>query len=142
MVRASRERITLRSSLDVFAKANAMIGKLLIPIYNYNSLIKPKGYYLKPVHIVTRYLPDGTKITYYYYGRYWYRLEKDPATKKLKWKYLGKEKPDPSLPDPPPFQLEGLVIKKYESYVEFLAFNESFLKLFSEFLSGISKGAP
>lgn len=139
MGKTLREKIALKSSLEVFTKANTMIGRLLIPIYNYNSLIKSRGYYLKPVHIVTRQSPDGTKVTYYYYGRYWYKLEKDQTTKKLKWKYLGKEKPDPSLPDPPPFQLEGLVIKKYDSYVEFLAFNDTFLRLFSDFLASSSR---
>jgi len=67
-------------------------------LYEYNSMIKDTGYYLKPFHIVTK--KYGNKIkTYYYYGRYWYRLSAQGS--RLKWYYVGSRKPLQNLPDPP-----------------------------------------
>ncbi len=67
-------------------------------LYEYNSMIKGTGYYLKPFHIVTKKY-RGSKKTYYYYGKYWYRLSLQGS--KLKWRYIGNRKPLQNLPDPP-----------------------------------------
>ncbi|BBD74009.1 hypothetical protein HS1genome_2398 [Sulfodiicoccus acidiphilus] len=71
------------------------IGELKRRIYAYNEDIRGKGVYLKPVHFV--YKRDGRK--YVYVGRYWYVLRRRDG--KLKWNYVGSEKPLSSLPDPP-----------------------------------------
>ncbi len=79
-------------------------------IYEYNTMIRPTGYYLKPIHVVHKNL-GYTKLRYVYFGRYWYRLHKmQPGTSRyrVKWIYVGKEKPDPHLPDPPLNPFEGL----------------------------------
>ena len=81
-------------------------------IYRYNSVISGTGFYLKPVHIVTRRLPDGTRRRYLYIGRYWWRLgyTSDRGRKRLRWRYIGTEKP-PELkgyPRPPSSPLQGL----------------------------------
>jgi len=86
----------------------------------YNTMIKPRNYYLKPVHIVVKKKTSGVKIKYYYYGRYWYRIVKQPSGK-LKWIYIGKEKPLSNLPDPPRNPLEGLVVKIDGSELEIIA---------------------
>jgi len=65
-----------------------------LKLYEYNSLISKWRIKLKPVHIVCS---RGKK--YVYLGRYWYRVEYSSG--KLKWVYLGKEKPFEHLPDPP-----------------------------------------
>ncbi len=67
-------------------------------IYEYNDRIRSTGYYLKPIHIVKKHLGSDTR-TYYYFGRYWYKLIKTGS--RIKWIYIGKEKPDPKLPEPP-----------------------------------------
>lgn len=67
-------------------------------LYEYNSMIKGKGYYLKPFHIVTKRYRGGRK-TYYYYGKYWYKLSLQGS--KLRWNYVGNRKPIQDLPDPP-----------------------------------------
>ena len=63
-------------------------------LYEYNRVIRKWGLILKPVHIV---IAKGR--TYLYYGKYWYRLEKQGS--KLRWVYVGKSKPLKELPDPP-----------------------------------------
>lgn len=82
-------------------------------IYRYNSVISGTGYYLKPTHIVTKKLPDGTRLKYVYIGRYWWKITY--ASKKgrkggIRWKYVGREKPSELLhyPDPPENPLTGL----------------------------------
>ncbi|MET1101789.1 MAG: hypothetical protein ABWW69_04855 [Pyrodictiaceae archaeon] len=82
-------------------------------LYAYNSMISETGYYLKPVHIVVRTMPNGEKRSYYYYGRYWWKIVyigKRGRTSRIKWKYLGKRKPLElsKYPEPPPNPLEGL----------------------------------
>ncbi len=82
-------------------------------LYSYNSFIKRYGYYLKPMHIVYRRTKRGL-TKYVYYGRYWYRvkyLDKHGGTSRVKWVYVGREKPDPRLPDPPVHPLDGLVVR-------------------------------
>ncbi|HDN01792.1 MAG: hypothetical protein DRO10_02205 [Thermoprotei archaeon] len=83
-------------------------------IYDYNTQIRDSGYYLKPLHLVYKRFGDR-KVKYVYFGRYWYRIYKVPADEegrrsRLKWIYVGREKPDPALPDPPLNPLEGLAI--------------------------------
>lgn len=75
-------------------------------IYEYNESIKELGYYLKPIHIVIK---KATNLKYIYFGRYWYRLVKMDDGR-IKWIYIGREKPDPHLPDPPLNPFEGLRI--------------------------------
>jgi len=72
-----------------------IMDKLKNLVYQYNENLKKTGYYLKPFHVV--YKKNGKE--YYYFGRYWYRLEY--GNKKMQWIYLGKDKPDDKLPDPP-----------------------------------------
>ncbi len=76
-------------------------------LYEYNERIKEFNYYLKPVHEVT-YSYEGIVRKYLYFGRYWYRLVKSRGG--LKWIYIGREKPDPHLPDPPLNPFEGIKI--------------------------------
>lgn len=81
-------------------------------IYRYNSIIAEKGFYLKPVHIVVREV-DGVKRRYVYIGRYWWRVSyagKKGRISRVKWVYVGREKPRELIgyPDPPPHPLVGL----------------------------------
>ncbi|KSW12232.1 hypothetical protein CF15_05620 [Pyrodictium occultum] len=81
-------------------------------IYRYNSLIRGTGFYLKPMHIVTKNTPEG-KRTYYYIGRYWWRVlyqGKSGSTSRVKWIYVGREKPREleGYPDPPEHPVAGL----------------------------------
>ncbi len=82
-------------------------------INEYNLAIRDSGYYLKPIHFVYIKLPnERTNPRYVYFGRYWYRVHRlfSPRKRgsKIRWIYIGKEKPDPSLPDPPLNPFEGL----------------------------------
>ncbi len=83
-------------------------------LYQYNSVIKDTGFYLKPVHIVVK-KTSGGKRYYYYYGRYWWRIVyagKKGRTSRVKWKYYGKSKPRElaGYPDPPRNPLEGVKV--------------------------------
>ncbi len=94
-------RARLVKAMDDFLKS----------IYEYNSIVRKKGYYLKPYHVVVRKTKGGVR-RYYYYGRYWYRVRyvgKKGRTSIVKWEYVGKSKPEESLPDPPSNPLEGIV---------------------------------
>lgn len=85
--------------------------------YEYNELIRGRGVYLKPVHLVYK-----EEKVYIYMGRYWYRLERKQG--KLKWRYLGKTKPYDDLPDPPVIP-QGVIIKVNGRYLlEDRLFNE------------------
>lgn len=108
-------------------------------INEYNVLIKDSGYYLKPLHFVYLKSPNMfTNIKYVYFGRYWYRVYKasgSPGSKsRTKWIYVGKEKPDPTLPDPPINPFEGLyvlvvgsdVLLSEKSYKALVRISESF----------------
>ncbi len=96
----------------VLRTINDIISGYTQKIYEYNNIVRKKGYYLKPVHIVVKKRKDGTRVKYYYYGRYWYRIEiRKNGSSQIKWIYLGKEKPDKDLPDPPKNPLEGLVVR-------------------------------
>ena len=82
---------------------------MLKDIYRYNASIRGTGYYLKPVHMVARSV-GGERRTYYYIGRYWWRLSyagKSGRTSRVRWTYVGREKP-PGLPEPPANPFEGL----------------------------------
>jgi len=126
-VKARKGRVMVKESSSIFVRLNLVIGEILPAFYEYNSKIRHTGFYLKPVHMSTRRLQDGTLVKYYYYGRYWYRLEKD-ALGRLKWVYIGREKPLHSLPDPPRNPLEGVVIKKYNDTVEIVFAGEELFK--------------
>ncbi|WP_440059756.1 hypothetical protein ACSU1N_00935 [Thermogladius sp. 4427co] len=112
-----RTKKKVRESLDFLKKLNTVIADYLQQIYEYNNTARQKGYYLKPVHIAVRKEGNSVRTKYYYYGRYWYKIER---TEKggIRWTYIGKEKPDPTLPDPPKNPLEGLVVKVRDSEVE------------------------
>lgn len=128
-------KVLIRESPSILVKLNLVIGEMLPAFYEYNNKIRHTGFYLKPVHISTRRLQDGTAISYYYYGRYWYRLEKDPLGR-LKWVYIGRDKPVPELPDPPRNPLEGVVIKKYDGTVEIVfASEELFREIYNRLIS-------
>ncbi len=105
-----RCRIRVRNGYQAI---KAVLEDFLKEVYRYNSLLKGTGFYLKPVHIVTRRLSDGTRLRYMYIGRYWWRLSYEPKRrggKGLRWRYVGREKP-PELhgyPDPPTSPLHGL----------------------------------
>ena len=76
-------------------------------IYLYNARIRDSGYYLKPIHIVYKTINER-KYKYIYFGRYWYRIIRKGS--KVKWVYIGREKPDPHLPDPPLSPFEGISV--------------------------------
>lgn len=90
-------------------EVEARARELLEPIYEYNRSLRGL-FYLKPVHIVYRRGTGGLVKVYFYYGRYWYRVEyagKRGNRSELRWIYLGRERP-PGAPPPPPNPLEGL----------------------------------
>ncbi|MFN3267930.1 MAG: hypothetical protein ACK416_01575 [Zestosphaera sp.] len=104
----------------------------------YNMLIKDSGYYLKPLHFVYLKSPRMfLSIRYVYFGRYWYRVYRVSGSRsrsKIRWIYVGKEKPDPTLPDPPLNPFEGLyvlavgsdVLLSEKSYKALVRISESF----------------
>ncbi len=103
--------IRIRGGASYF---NKLLEEYIQMIYRYNSVIRETGYYLKPVHIVTKHTSDGKK-TYIYVGRYWWRIKyvgKRGKTSRIKWMYIGRVKP-PELrdyPDPPQHPLVGLTV--------------------------------
>ncbi len=101
--------LVVRGGLKAF---KAILEDVVRSLYEYNSIARRYGVYLKPVHIVVRDY-GYERRTYYYVGRYWWRIEyagRSGRTSKVRWKYLGIEKPPEArdLPDPPPNPLEGL----------------------------------
>ncbi len=129
-------RIRTEKPQEVIRRINLLLSNYLPEIYRYNSLIKDKKYYLKPVHIVIKRKSNGNKIRYYYYGRYWYRIERN-SSGKIKWVYLGREKPDRGLPDPPKNPLEGLVVKISNGEVVILAAKRETYQLIYEALTSL-----
>ena len=94
---------------DGLRRVKEVLENYLSELYEYNSRIRGTGYYLKPVHMVTKWR-GNSKRTYYYYGRYWWRLEyrgRRGKTSLVRWVYVGREKPE-GLPEPPRNPLEGL----------------------------------
>lgn len=91
----------------------AVIDKILDDyrrrLYEYNSMIRATGYYLKPVHKAYKTLSGGARRVYEYYGAYWWKLVK--TRNGLRYVYIGKAKP-PFLPDPPRSPLEGLSLMR------------------------------
>jgi hypothetical protein len=80
-------------------------------IYDYNTRIRESGYYLKPVHMVYKEV-EGRRVKYVYFGRYWYRIykTKSEGRARIKWIYVGRDKPEPELPEPPINPLEGIAV--------------------------------
>lgn len=81
-------------------------------IYRYNERLRGTGYYLKPVHIVTKRV-DGDRRRYVYVGRYWWRLRATSGRRgsRVKWSYIGREMPPDlrgKVPPPPTSRLAGL----------------------------------
>ncbi len=91
----------------------SIVKKYMEKVREYNSLISGRGYYLKPIHMV--YKTSGeVKKKYIYHGRYWWRIEylgRSGGKPRIKWIYLGKDKPQ-GLPDPPKDPLLGLTYYK------------------------------
>ncbi|AHC51194.1 hypothetical protein SUSAZ_03850 [Sulfolobus acidocaldarius SUSAZ] len=87
-----------------------IISELKSKVYDYNDSIKDFGVYLKPYHLV--YKNDRK---YIYIGKYWYKLEKNKG--KLRWIYLGREKPYPNMPDPPNIPDYTIVRNKDGEYI-------------------------
>ncbi|WFO75342.1 hypothetical protein J4526_00065 [Desulfurococcaceae archaeon MEX13E-LK6-19] len=104
---------TEKITKEMLDKLYSILEEYKRKLYDYNRLVSEKGYRLKPVHIVVKKTKLGT-VKYMYFGRYWYKVVyvgKSGKTSKVKWVYLGKEKPEKELPDPPRHPLEGLVVK-------------------------------
>lgn len=115
-------KIKTHNPEEVVKQINLLISNHLPKIYSYNKLIRYTKYYLKPIHMVVKKKPDGGKTKYYYYGRYWYKLEYgNNGSRKLKWIYVGKNKPSEDLPEPPDNPLDGLVLKISDGEVEIVA---------------------
>lgn len=66
------------------------------------------------------------------------KLEKTP-TGRLKWIYIGKEKPLPELPDPPENPLEGVVVKRVNETIEIIFGNEELFRTIYSRLSSTLK---
>lgn len=127
-------KIRLYVTREVLERLNNLLLESLPSIYSYNDRIRSEGYYLKPVHIVSRRTSMDSIVKYYYYGRYWYKMEKNENWR-IKWIYLGRSKPSQNLPDPPENPLEGLVVKKIEDENTILlmfASEEVFQRLYSK----------
>ncbi len=99
-----RERILVRGGLNHLLD---LYLKFKLEIMEYNARIKSSGYYVKPVHVTYRN-SGGRRLKYVYFGRYWYRVSR--RGRRVVWVYLGREKPEPSLPDPPPNPFEGVSV--------------------------------
>jgi hypothetical protein len=84
-----------------------LYSQFKLEILSYNEKIKDTGYYVKPMHIAYKNSDSG-KVKYIYFGRYWYRVIK--RDDRLVWVYVGKDKPEPSLPEPPPNPFERVSI--------------------------------
>lgn len=84
-----------------------LYSQFKLEILSYNERIKNTGYYVKPVHIAYKNSNTG-RVKYIYFGRYWYRVVK--RGNRLVWVYVGKDKPEPSLPELPPNPFENISI--------------------------------
>jgi len=91
---------------------NTFLETYKVRLYEYNRKVSKFGVYLKPLHIVTKQYANTTR-TYYYYGRYWYKLIRKDG--RLKWIYLGTNKPYTHLPDPPLNPLTLIEIRSREN---------------------------
>jgi len=108
MVRYSKRTIRLREGYSLLMN---IFSPYRSRIYKYNEVIKDSGYYLKPLHIVYRTI-NKYRVKYLYFGRYWYRVYKSKGKNKskIRWIYIGRDKPDPHLPDPPINPFEGIAV--------------------------------
>lgn len=122
-----------KSIESILRRINILLSNYLTEIYRYNNLVKYKNYYLKPIHIVVKKRNGENIAKYIYYGRYWYKLLKKPRG--IKWIYIGREKPEKELPDPPRNPLEGLVIKITENEVVIITSSREIYDLINSVLS-------
>ncbi len=99
---------------NCFDKLSMLLDEYKSELYRYNTLIRNTEYYLKPVHKVYYKGVDGTRIIYEYYGTYWWKKKKKGYKTYLE--YIGKDKPEHSLPDPPRNPLAGVRIGRGEDY--------------------------
>lgn len=99
-----REKILIKGGyghlLDLYAHYK-------LEIMRYNEMIRSTGYYVKPIHVTYKNSAEA-RLKYVYFGRYWYRISR--RKRGVAWIYLGKEKPEPSLPDPPLNPFEGVSV--------------------------------
>jgi len=91
--------------MDHFLNKLTEVYKLRL--YEYNTLIKDYGLKLKPVHIVI-----SRNKKYIYLGRYWYRVVYKNG--KVRWIYIGREKPYRELPDPPLNPLDIVILESVQ----------------------------
>lgn len=84
-----------------------LYSQFKLEILSYNERIKDTGYYVKPMHVAYKN-NDAGRVKYIYFGRYWYRVVR--RDNRLVWVYVGKDKPEPSLPDSPPNPFENVSI--------------------------------
>jgi len=136
----TRKSLRIEGGYDLLMKIFSPYRKR---IYRYNEKIRESGYYLKPIHIVYRLIGKG-RLKYIYFGRYWYRIYRSREGKrnKLRWIYVGRDKPDPHLPEPPINPLEGLavIVKNDDVLIDEKTF-EALIKIAENLTSqGLIKG--
>jgi len=115
-----------------------IMDRYMTELYRYNELIKSYGYYLKPMHIVTRRTSNGIR-RYYYFGKYWYKLSyegKRGKTSRVKWIYVGRNKPLPEIPDPPPNPLDLLMVKIDNNSIRLYVSSNKMIKKIIELFKG------
>lgn len=106
-----------------------------LKLNEYNREISWSGYYLKPVHIVTKKSDNIIKV-YRYFGKYWWRIEYlglRGGKPNLKWIYVGRIKPE-GLPDPPTNPLEGFVFFTIAGDDEHIYVSQKVYKKFEKIL--------
>lgn len=99
-----REKILIKGA---FSYLLDLYTRFKLEIMEYNEKIKSTGYYIKLMHVVHKNSSEA-RLKYVYFGRYWYRVSK--KEKGVSWIYLGREKPEPSLPEPPLNPFEGVSV--------------------------------
>ena len=67
----------------------------------YRKIYRGWGYTFKKV------MPKDAIKPYYY----WYKWEYDPNTQNNVWTYIGKEKPEVNIPDPPVSRLDDVMFQ-------------------------------
>lgn len=108
-----RKRVLVKKGLSYLLD---LYTQYKLEIMEYNEKIRGTGYYVKPIHVTYKDSGDS-RLKYIYFGRYWYRVSRKGG--RITWIYLGKDKPEPSLPDPPLNPFEGIsVIVVYEEDLE------------------------
>lgn len=92
----------------------------------YKDEFKGWGYTLKKVQ------PKNAKKPYWY----WYRWVYDNETQNNKWEYIGREKPDSNIPDPPKSILDEAIFQEVGGNV---LISETELEKVKEIFEGYQK---